>query len=490
MRRQQTVGKVFSASSVNNLSYFRNQYDSANKRSRCTRTAHQRRQTDCRVRMGAGQSNSSSGSQSEEFSECESSPRPRTPSVRTAEPVKPRYARRGFTNLGNTCFLGALLMALSAIPEFRQSLNIVIKLLDRYERKADEMSSRVSLQTELIWELLHILDTLKKTEIAPSAKDLYKVISKLNPGLGGKQQQDVHELYIMIMDCMECVCKWLDEQMKKDGSYVSPLFESTTFYFCTQRRIKCCECKNESRSREPTVDVSLEPPEVENSDWNPFKGWGRRLDFSGQNQYKCDKCNKNVDARQYTEMVNAPNVLVGHYHVFEMVEYEGDICLRKRPKAPFPAETINMTDLCLDATLKQDDIPGYVLCSLVIHIGGNMHYGHYIAAKRIKGDEWIIYDDRTAHETTTKHLIENSKCFTPYLLFYRRQNPPITRRSTAGWEITVPSTPPPQSLPKILSDVSLKDSSSNSSISLLNWWSLKEEGSVSYYFSCFKKYLY
>ncbi|CAD5234373.1 unnamed protein product [Bursaphelenchus xylophilus] len=385
-------------------------------------------------RMGGGGSRnrSSSGHSEPEYDGDRSSD---SRSSSQSENSNRSLERRGFENLGNTCFLSALLEALSSLPEFVKCLDKVTDEMPRHHQ-AEYVEDKTYFQFSLLYELSRMLCAIRKSDVAPSAKKFYKYVGKLEPSLAGRQQQDAHELYLMIMDAFECICKVLDEDAKKIGRFANPRFESNCFYFWTQRRIKCSECSNESCSKEPSVNVSVDLPEDDEIDWNPWKAWGRKFEFTGNNKYKCDKCNKKVDATQFTDLLKPPPVLVVHYHVFQMVDVDGNVHLQKRSKVPFPPESIHLSDFNV-VPASQTDLRDYVLCSMVIHIGSNMHCGHYVAAKRIQSDDWVVYDDDVTFERKTVDLMSTSSRHTPYLMFYRRKNYRPRQRNAAGEDTVV-----------------------------------------------------
>lgn len=102
---------------------------------------------------------------------------------------KNSLADPGLINLGNTCFLNALLQALAAMPSFKRWL------------VAEDMGRRRGILTSVLQQVLTSLVRGKGVSQNPSA--VLRALRAHGWVLSLHQQQDVHELYLVLISTLE-----------------------------------------------------------------------------------------------------------------------------------------------------------------------------------------------------------------------------------------------------------------------------------------------
>jgi ubiquitin carboxyl-terminal hydrolase 36/42 len=137
-----------------------------------------------------------------------------------------RAAPKGFTNLGNTCFLNATLQCLAYLPTFSQTLTSLPL------KNGLKMSKGQRISTTLcsLFRQVHGVDGLRSDRAALSPGGIVKALPSLDTGgqrSGYKfrpgRQEDAHEFLVHLLDAMH------DGELKAAGKDVDEEF-ATWFY--------------------------------------------------------------------------------------------------------------------------------------------------------------------------------------------------------------------------------------------------------------------
>ncbi|XP_039291579.1 ubiquitin carboxyl-terminal hydrolase 3 [Nilaparvata lugens] len=211
-----------------------------------------------------------------------------------SSPIKsPKKEKKvvGLRNLGNTCFMNAVLQSLSNIDEFclyfkrLPSLDSVVRSNSKSNSNSNTTTTRAKvyhgrssrsvshqLSDELMAEELRkVLINLKdqsdesKTS-AISPESLFLVIWKVVPRFRGYQQQDAHEFLLYMLSRVHTELLHLLPDLKntlKDNLYVSLGHSIVTSVFggVLQSEVRCLNCSMESKMNDPFLDLSLEIPD-------------------------------------------------------------------------------------------------------------------------------------------------------------------------------------------------------------------------------------
>lgn len=147
-----------------------------------------------------------------------------------AEPPPEAVQLRGYTNLGNTCFLNALLQALASQPLFLNYLHQHVQLASTSHDSASHQSLLLSSthppspSTPLLVALHHTLlqSTGKSSNVAAGTgttiQQFYRTLVTCAPQFRGFQQNDAHELYVSLLELVEQYGKDCHQQTQQTPS--------------------------------------------------------------------------------------------------------------------------------------------------------------------------------------------------------------------------------------------------------------------------------
>jgi len=272
---------------------------------------------------------------------------------------------RGLRNLGNTCFMNAVIQSLNRIDHFRSYvrqlpiLETICADSDPIKSSAPAYNTRRSapLNDEEAREQTFLAEELRKTLVelsnvsitgqSPSAfapDSLFSVVWKLAPRFRGFQQQDAHEFLRCLLDRLHCELRllkqrgrtpaWLDAQLPRVRSDLGTSLNRTSilsgcsvvsavFEGCLQSDVTCLTCGTCSRKFDPFLDLSLDiyTPTVGTravaialSDC--LRKFFAKEELGICEQYHCDKCHVKSPSTKQLFIRTLPNVLCLHLKRF------------------------------------------------------------------------------------------------------------------------------------------------------------------------------
>ncbi len=167
------------------------------------------------------------------------------------------YRQDGLTNLGNTCYMSAILQALLRLPSFVHDLRTCTGRL-----RGEGEDTRTG--TSLYAELLDVVKGLHGEQSVFNPKRLKDCISRRSPQYAGNAQQDAHEFLTDILDFMQAELRQSRAKHVPEGpaaADIPPICPTALNFRCViEHRHVCCECDRESKRRELHHDLSLDLP--------------------------------------------------------------------------------------------------------------------------------------------------------------------------------------------------------------------------------------
>ncbi|KAK3083221.1 hypothetical protein FSP39_017155, partial [Pinctada imbricata] len=219
-----------------------------------------------------------------------------------------------FSNLGNTCYMNAILQSLFSLDPFTMDVFIGSNKLLR------------SLPQSSLYSSLHKLLSSRKRWLPELTRKEYlrnvkSAISGSAKRFLGYQQHDAHEFLGQVLDQLK------DEVLKVNNSTPSPQREesdregrsqevinptSQSFEFEVEHTISCTECGEEVNKTEQFNDVSLEMPRRRHSSKQCTLQNALDLFFKKEKlEYRCEKCGcKNSEVKH--KFTKLPRVLILH----------------------------------------------------------------------------------------------------------------------------------------------------------------------------------
>lgn len=370
----------------------------------------------------------------------------------------------GLSNLGNTCFMNTILQCLSKTYEFTEFMlcaeeegdtdkeymkhlirkGVDIKPIGRVYN-CSELEKR---QKNLVrnWEklLYAMYDVPRGALLAP--RTLHQELcgrDGLSLMMGrtefvGYGQKDAEEFYGFLMEQMHLGLsydvnititgrpkntfdKMAIDAIKSWGNYFEKEYSKILdlFYGQEYSLLICPDCGYESGTYQPMNRVHLPIPIKEGSVdlYDCFKLYNEGETLDSKNMWRCDGCNKGVEAKKCISVWSKPRHLVIHLKRFNKSS-------RKVNKlVEFPIYNLDIDDYCVGYGV---DGVKYDLYAIANHRGGTGG-GHYYAYCKDYDGCWREYNDTNisllcesdASEETIKSRLTNESA---YLLFYKRKD--------------------------------------------------------------------
>lgn len=299
----------------------------------------------------------------------------------------------GLVNIGNTCYLNSFLQVLYMTSSFRQFIlnwngpTFINNL--RHTFASLQLTDKGSIPPTLIYK---------------SLPDYFRE----------GRQQDASELGKIIFN--------LIEESAKSDSKSNPISEFFGGKLST--KTVCSVCNNASVREEEYYDLSLSFPtksaSVSLSEMIEFFTEPEVL--NEDNQYKCDRCNKLVDASKKTTLVSAPKHLVLTFQRFSF-----DYVTKTRSKILTPVSFSERMELPIEHG-DGIEMVKYILYGVIMHAGRSTEYGHYYSYARSTynieeagGPLWLKFNDEYVTTSSFDSFVNISKSFPSdvvYMLFY------------------------------------------------------------------------
>lgn len=354
-------------------------------------------------------------------------------------PSSPKKLRTvGLRNLGNTCFMNAILQSLSNLKHFSCYFKELPAIELNGKSNNDSMKkyytrSYQSDDISLVEELRKVLCALWQGQtVAISPDSLFTVVWKVVPRFRGYQQHDAHEFMHYLLDRVHT--ELLQTNLYSNGkeTIVSGIFGGDL-----RSEVTCLKCGNISKKEEAYLDLSLDIPvklqqkltaeqkkkqskvchltdclqrfvEVENLDESEW--------------YICRNCKKRQPSTKKFWILRLPNVLCLHLKRFRYSQHartKVDTFVR------FPIKDLNMSSYLLKSPGQKPSRMStkahiYDLAAVVVHHGSGAGSGHYTTYARHDG-AWYNFNDSTVSLTSEDSIVHCKS----YILFYTRQYPNV-----------------------------------------------------------------
>ncbi|KAF0312373.1 Ubiquitin carboxyl-terminal hydrolase 3 [Amphibalanus amphitrite] len=363
---------------------------------------------------------------------------------RSADPQhtsqKPSCAA-GLRNLGNTCFMNAVLQSLNNIQEFRSYMKELPDLADIIKERVQNGRSRVpgqvtrstrDLNGELMTEELRkVLVELSTSSSAISPEALFSVIWKVVPRFRGYQQQDAHEFLRYMLDRLHTEMLTLLPTSSAPSQAARSSIVTSVFGGTLQNEVTCLICRTESKKHDPFLDLSLDIPDRFASQRKNKDGEQQTMcsladcldlfldveELADTELYYCNNCKQRQKSTKKFWIRRLPNVLCVHVKRFRW-------CNNYRTKLDvplaFPVRALDMSSYLLGKVpeTRRSAAGGqlYDLAAVIVHHGSGAGSGHYTAFASNAG-AWYHFNDSTVRRAEEEQV---AKC-KAYILFYIRR---------------------------------------------------------------------
>ncbi|XP_075753756.1 ubiquitin carboxyl-terminal hydrolase 3 isoform X2 [Pelodiscus sinensis] len=349
----------------------------------------------------------------------------------------------GLRNLGNTCFMNAILQSLSNIQQFccyfKELPAVELRNGKTAGRRTYHTRSQGDNNVSLVEEFRKTLCALwQGSQTAFSPESLFYVVWKIMPNFRGYQQQDAHEFMRYLLDHLHLELQGgfngvsrsviLQENSGLSASNKCCINGASTvvtaiFGGILQNEVNCLICGTESRKFDPFLDLSLDIPSqfrnkrTKNQENGPIctlrdclRSFTDLEELDETELYMCHKCKKKQKSTKKFWIQKLPKVLCLHLKRFHWTEY-----LRNKVDTyvEFPLRGLDMKCFLLEPENSGPESCLYDLAAVVVHHGSGVGSGHYTAYATHEG-RWFHFNDSTVTLTDEETVVKAKA----YILFY------------------------------------------------------------------------
>uniref|UniRef100_A0A3B5B179 Ubiquitin carboxyl-terminal hydrolase n=1 Tax=Stegastes partitus TaxID=144197 RepID=A0A3B5B179_9TELE len=337
----------------------------------------------------------------------------------------------GLRNLGNTCFMNAILQSLSNIEQF----SCYFKELPAVALRSGKTAGRRMYHTRSQGDNSVLIFMSANSTVSYYGNVIQSCVCVRR----GYQQQDAHEFMRYLLDHLH-----RELQYSRNGAShpVSPQdgvrlpttegkccingtasVVTSIFGGLLQNEVNCLICGTESRKFDPFLDLSLDIPsqfrQKRSKDQEPgpvctlrdcLRSFTDLEELDETELYYCHKCKKRQKSTKKFWIQKLPKVLCLHLKRFHWTAF-----LRNKVDTyvEFPLRGLDMRGYLLEP---ENSLPGsclYDLAAVVVHHGSGVGSGHYTAYGSHEG-RWYHFNDSTV-TLTNEDTVRKAKA---YILFY------------------------------------------------------------------------
>jgi len=324
----------------------------------------------------------------------------------------PQAIGLGLRNLGNTCFLNAVL----------QCLSHTAPLANGCLRRQHTHSCPLYSNCGYCLLELHISRALRPSEVrrdaygyaeavAPSA--IYDRLTALAKHFVRGRQEDAHEFMRFTVEALDHAClRNAGRSTTGSGPLEKPpTLIQNTFQGQLCSSVTCMSCGRVSVTKDPFMDLSLELSTSGGSVHEALAAFTKDEQLGGDNAYKCEHCKRSTSARKRIAVREAPPILVLHLKRFSAFG-------SKIGAHVGFGERLSLASFLSDDADEgeRSPAPAYELYGVVVHAGGTMDSGHYYAYVRTDAADWHRLDDSFVQPVSRETVLHDNA----YILFYKR----------------------------------------------------------------------
>ncbi|NXB89114.1 UBP42 hydrolase, partial [Vidua chalybeata] len=327
-------------------------------------------------------------------------------------------AGAGLFNVGNTCFLNAVLQCLTYTPPLanyllsrehsrachQQGFCMMCIMEAHVNRVLHSPVSAILPLTVLKVFRRKSCQVLRQIFFPSCMRELQTSFLDIGEHFQPGREEDAHDFLCCTVNAMQRAC--LSASNDLDLSSQSTTIVYQIFGGFLRSRVTCFSCKAISDSYEAFLDVPLDI-KAASSLTAALEDFVTPEHMDGDNCFKCNKCKKNVAASKRFTVHSAPKILT--------------VCLKRFDcftggKISKVVEYPEYLDLRPYMSQADGEPLHYSLYAVLVHSGVSCHGGHYFCYTKASNGLWYQMDD----EFVELRCIDTALKQQAYLLFYAR----------------------------------------------------------------------
>ncbi|CAN4128158.1 unnamed protein product [Withania somnifera] len=307
----------------------------------------------------------------------------------------------GLSNLGNTCFLNAVLQCFIHTVPLIEGLksNDHVTPCDDYLmgfcvicalRKLIDASLFSKIGVASPWKFVHNLNYFSST-------------------FHRFQQEDAHEFLQCFLDKLES-CD--DSRLKDCPTLETNNIVKQAFGGRLVSKLRCCNCGHCSDTYETIIDLSLEVEDVDSLDTALESFTKVEKIEDSEIKFTCEKCTEQVSIEKQLVLDKAPSVASLHLKRFKT---DGSLVEKIHKYVSFPLE-LDLHNYADNNQVDNEELK-YDLYAVIVHIGISYCSGHYYSFIRSAPNEWYNFDDSKVVRVREDFVLSQEA----YVLFYAKR---------------------------------------------------------------------
>ncbi|PKA53227.1 Ubiquitin carboxyl-terminal hydrolase 20 [Apostasia shenzhenica] len=311
---------------------------------------------------------------------------------------RPPLVGASLYNLGNTCFMNAVLQCIT------HTVPLLKKLLSNCHNPncsdMDDFCSFCALRK-------HVQECILMSGLAIMPKLFAYNLNKISSSFQLGEQQDAHEFLGCFLDSVRNSYLKAFSKDKQLPSFNSDNPVNQVFGGRLRSQLRCCDCGHLSNTYEPLLDLSLEIDDVDCLTDALESFTKAEMIDDPDSRLTCDGCKAKVIMEKQLKIDQAPTVIALHLKRFKTV----GLFVDKIPKfVKYPLELDLMPYLSYS---KADEQSNYELYAIVVH-NGSCGSGHYYCNVRTSSTTWHQMNDALMYLITENVVLDQEA----YILFY------------------------------------------------------------------------